>query len=64
VCCVLFERGALFCVMCIFVLCVIVVPLPPGKNPFVVQIIIIIIIIIKEISQHLPELQNHIADVI
>jgi hypothetical protein len=33
VCCVLFERGVLFCV-----LCVIVVPQPPGKNPFEVRI--------------------------
>jgi hypothetical protein len=32
VCCVLFERGVLFCVMCL-----IVVPLPPGKNAFSVQ---------------------------
>jgi hypothetical protein len=45
VCCVLFERGVIFCVLCL-----IVVPLPPGKTPFAVQlnhkIIIIIIIII------------------
>jgi hypothetical protein len=33
VCCVLFECGVLFCV-----LCVIVVPLPPGTNPFAVKI--------------------------
>jgi hypothetical protein len=34
VCCVLFERGVLFCVMCIIcLLC-----LPPGKNSFVVKI--------------------------
>jgi type IV secretory pathway component VirB8 len=33
VCCVLFECGVLFCV-----LCVIVVPLPRGTNPFAVQI--------------------------
>jgi hypothetical protein len=32
-CCVLFECGVLFCV-----LCVIVVPLPPGTNPFKVKI--------------------------
>jgi hypothetical protein len=39
VCCVLFERGALFCVMCVnCVLCLIVVPLPPGKNQFAVKI--------------------------
>jgi hypothetical protein len=29
----------LFCVMCvIYVLCLIAVPLPPGKNPFAVKI--------------------------
>jgi hypothetical protein len=33
--CVLFERGVIFCVICVF--CLIVVPLPPGKNPFAVQ---------------------------
>jgi hypothetical protein len=39
VCCVLFDRGILFCVMCdICVLCLIVVPLPPGRNPFTVKI--------------------------
>jgi hypothetical protein len=39
VCCVLFECGVLFCVMCaICVLRCIVVPLPPGKNPFAVYI--------------------------
>jgi hypothetical protein len=27
-----------FCEMCIFVLCLTVVPLPPGKNPFAVQL--------------------------
>jgi hypothetical protein len=38
VCYVLFERGVLFCVMCAScVLCLIVVPLPPGKNPFAVK---------------------------
>jgi hypothetical protein len=31
--CVLFERGVLLCVLCI-----IVVPLPPGTNPFAVKI--------------------------
>jgi hypothetical protein len=37
--CVLFERGVLFCVMCVTsVLCLILVPLPPGKNPFAVKI--------------------------
>jgi hypothetical protein len=30
--CALFERGVLFCVICVFVLCIIVVPLPPGKT--------------------------------
>jgi hypothetical protein len=39
VCCVLFECGVLFCVMCVIrVLRLIVVPLPPGKNPFAVKI--------------------------
>jgi hypothetical protein len=39
VCCVLFERGVLFCVMCVIcVLCLIVVPLSPGKTPFAVKI--------------------------
>jgi hypothetical protein len=33
VCCVLFQCGVLF-----FVLCLIVVPLPPGTNPFAVKI--------------------------
>jgi hypothetical protein len=33
VCCVLFERGVFFCVMCvILVLCLIVAPLPPGQT--------------------------------
>jgi hypothetical protein len=33
----------LFCVMCVVcVLCLIVVPLPPGENPFAVKINIII----------------------
>jgi hypothetical protein len=37
VCCVLFECGVLFCVMCVIcALCLIVVSLPPGKNPFAV----------------------------
>jgi hypothetical protein len=31
--CVLFECGVLFCVLCL-----IVVPLPPGTNPFAVEI--------------------------
>jgi hypothetical protein len=39
VCCVLLERGVLFCVMCVIcVLCRIVVPQPSGKNPFAVKI--------------------------
>jgi hypothetical protein len=33
VCCVLLERGALFCVLCL-----IVELLPPGKIPFAVQL--------------------------
>jgi hypothetical protein len=40
VCCVLFERGVLFCVICVF-LCAVsyyIVPMPPGKTPFVVQL--------------------------
>jgi hypothetical protein len=38
----------LFCVMCVVcVLCLIVVPLPPGENPFAVKVIIIMIIMIK-----------------
>jgi hypothetical protein len=37
VCCVLFERGVLFCAMCVTcVLCLIVVPLPLGNAPFAV----------------------------
>jgi hypothetical protein len=32
-CCVLFECGVLFCVLCLTV-----VPLPPGRNPFAVKI--------------------------
>jgi hypothetical protein len=37
-CAVLFERGVIVCVMCIFVLGLNVVPLPPDKNPFAVQL--------------------------
>jgi hypothetical protein len=38
-CCVLFERGVLFCVICVIcVLCLIVIPLTPGRNPFAVKI--------------------------
>jgi hypothetical protein len=33
VCCILFERGVIFCV-----LCRIVIPLPPGKNRFAVEL--------------------------
>jgi hypothetical protein len=32
VCCTLFDRGGLFCVLCLIVL-----PLAPGKNPFEVK---------------------------
>jgi hypothetical protein len=40
----------LFCVICVVcVLCLIVVPLPPGENPFVVKIIIIVIIIAQSV---------------
>jgi hypothetical protein len=43
VCVVLFECGVLFCVVCVIcVLCLAAVPLPLGKNPFAVIIIIII----------------------
>jgi hypothetical protein len=39
VCCVLFERGVLVCVMCVFrVLCLILLSLPRGKNQFTVQL--------------------------
>jgi hypothetical protein len=39
VCCVLFERVVLFCVMCVIcMLCLMVVSLPPGKNLFAVKI--------------------------
>jgi hypothetical protein len=31
-------RGIILCDICIFVLCLIVVPLPQGKNPFAVQL--------------------------
>jgi hypothetical protein len=37
-CAVLFECCVVFCVMCIFVCCLIVVPLSPGKAPFAVQL--------------------------
>jgi hypothetical protein len=36
-CCVLFECFMLFCVLCV-ILCVIVVPVPPGVNPFAFKI--------------------------
>jgi hypothetical protein len=39
VCCVLFERDVLICVICVcFVLCLIVVPLSPDKNPFAIHL--------------------------
>jgi hypothetical protein len=39
VCCVFFERGVLVCVICVFrVLCLILLPLPPGKNQFALQL--------------------------
>jgi hypothetical protein len=38
VCRVFFERGSTLCGMCIFVLCIILVPLPLGKTPFAVQL--------------------------
>jgi hypothetical protein len=44
VCCAVFERGVLCCVVCL-----IAVPLPPGESPFAVQIIIIISNSIKNI---------------
>jgi hypothetical protein len=35
----IFEVTNIFCVMCVVcVLCLIVVPLPPGENPFSVKI--------------------------
>lgn len=38
-CAVLFQRDVICCVMCIIdVLCLVVVPLPSGRNQFVVQI--------------------------
>jgi hypothetical protein len=55
VCCVLFERGVLFCVLCL-----IVVPLPPGTNPFAVKIIIIIIIIIIIMQVNCYEVERKI----
>jgi hypothetical protein len=54
VCCVLFERSVLFCVMCVIcVLRLIVVSLPPGKNPFAVKIIIIIIMQEIKVLKHI-----------
>jgi hypothetical protein len=41
VCCVSFDRCVILCDVCY--LCLTVVPLPPGENPFAVKIIIIII---------------------
>jgi hypothetical protein len=39
VCCILLECVVLVCVMCIVcALCLIVLPLPPSKNPFAVKI--------------------------
>jgi hypothetical protein len=38
--CVLFERGVLFCEVCVFACCLLIVPLLPGKKPFAVQIIL------------------------
>jgi hypothetical protein len=38
VCYVLFERCVLFCVICVFLCCLIVVPLSLDKNPFSVQL--------------------------
>jgi hypothetical protein len=38
-CAVLYERGVLFCVMSVVcVLCLSIVSLPPGKDPFAVKI--------------------------
>jgi hypothetical protein len=57
-CAVLFQRGALFCVLCL-----IVVTLPPGKNSFAVQLNnnkIIIIIKIKMQTTYFEE-NNHTA---
>jgi hypothetical protein len=33
--CILFGRGDILCDMCIFVLCLIVVSLPRGKNSYI-----------------------------
>jgi hypothetical protein len=55
-----FERGVLFCVILVFVLCLTVVQLPPGKIHF--QFSYIIIIIIKEnkicVKQHIWEISG------
>jgi hypothetical protein len=49
-CCVLFERGVLVCVMCYYVLCLNVVSLPPGKPHLQLKYIIHIITNISRIS--------------
>jgi hypothetical protein len=36
--CVSFDRSVILCDVCYCVLCLFVVPLPPGKNPFAVKI--------------------------
>jgi hypothetical protein len=36
--CVLLERCVIFCVIRVFLCCLIVVSLPPGKYPFAVQL--------------------------
>jgi hypothetical protein len=44
----------LFCVMCVVcVLCLIVVPLPPGGNPFAVKINVLIFILIYKTLDYL-----------
>jgi hypothetical protein len=56
VCCVLFECGVLFCVLCL-----IVVSLPPCKTPFAVIIIIIIITILSEDRVRVLNLQTSVT---
>jgi hypothetical protein len=51
-CAISFDRDVILCDVCCL-WCLIVLPLPSGKNPFAVKIIIIvIIIIIINIQQH------------
>jgi hypothetical protein len=36
-CCVSFDLAVILCDACNFFLCLIVLPLPPGRNPFAVK---------------------------